>query len=154
MTYATNATGSFFLDLPALDPKGEVSLRFHDGSEVTAASPVPDLANHHRLAVQWLDGDRFTLSGDGPITSLGAKATVLPMYAQIITLPAPDAPLAIEAPVTPDTCGREMMALAVYSNGGRLTLADLSIALPDCDAKGGFVVLNNPLPDMTLAAQE
>lgn len=153
VTYQTNAAGSFFLDLPALDAAGEVSLRFSDGTETAAAAPLSDMADHRRLALQWLDGDSFTLAGDGPVIALGAKATVLPMYAQIITLPAPDAPLAIEAPVTAQTCGREMMALAVYSEAGRLTLADLSVALPDCDAEGGFVVLNNPVPDMKLAAQ-
>lgn len=154
VTYQTTATGSFFLDLPALDPAGDISLRFADGTEVAAAAPVPDMADHHRLAVQWLDGDSFTVTGDGPVTTLGTRATVLPMYAQVITLPAADAPLSIEAPVTPETCGREMMAMAVYSDAGRLTVADLSIALPDCDAEGGFVVLNNPVPDMKLAAEE
>ena len=153
VTYQTNAAGSFFLDLPALDAGGEVSVRFSDGTETAAAAPLADMADHRRLALQWLDGDIFTLSGDGAITQLGAKATVLPMYAQIITLPAPDALLTIEAPVTDQTCGREMMALAVYSEAGRLTLSDLSVALPDCDAEGGFVVLNNPVPDMKLAAQ-
>lgn len=153
ITFQTNATGSFFLDLPALDAKGEVSLRFADGTETSAAVDMPDLAAYRRLALQWLEGDSFALSGDGAITTLGEDATVLPMYAQIITLPAPDAPLTIEAPVTPATCGREMMALAVYSEAGRVTLSDLSVALPECDAEGGFVVLNNPVPDMKLAAQ-
>ncbi len=153
VTYATNAAGSFFLDLPALDAAGEVSLRFADGTEIATAAPLPDMADHQRLALQWLDGDSFTLSGDGAVTTLGTKATVLPMYAQIITLPAPDAVHSIEAPVTPLTCGREMMALAVYSEAGNLTLSDLSVAMPDCDAEGGFVVLNNPVPDMKLAAQ-
>jgi hypothetical protein len=154
VTYATTANGSFFLDLPALDAAGQVSLRFADGTEITAAAPVPDMAGLHRLAVQWIDGDRFTVSGDGPVVALGSDATILPMYAQIITLPAADAALSIESPVTAETCGREMMAMAVYSDAGRLTLADLSVALPDCDAEGGFVVLNNPLPDMKLAVQE
>ncbi len=153
VTYATNAAGSFFLDLPALDAAGEVSLRFADGTETATAAPLPDMADHQRLALQWLDGDSFTLSGAGAVTTLGTKATVLPMYAQIITLPAPDAAHSVEAPVTPLTCGREMMALAVYSEAGNLTLSDLSVAMPDCDAEGGFVVLNNPVPDMKLAAQ-
>lgn len=153
VTYQTNAEGAFVLDFPALDAAGEVSLRFADGTEIAAAAPLPDMADHHRLALQWLDGDSFTLSGEGAVTTLGANATVLPMYAQIITLSAPDAAHGIEAPVTPKTCGREMIALAVYSEAGRLTLSDLSVAMPDCDAEGGFVVLNNPVPDMKLAAQ-
>ena len=153
ITFQTNSMGSFFLDLPALDARGEVSLRFADGTETSAAVPLPDITAYRRLALQWLEGDTFTLTGDGPVTSLGEKATVLPMYAQIITLPAPDAPLAIEAPITPTSCGREAMAVAVYSEAGRITLSDLSVALPECDDEGGFVVLNNPVPDMKLAAQ-
>lgn len=153
VTYATNAAGSFFLDLPALEPTGQIAIRFSDGAEATAAAPVPDLADHRRLALQWLDGDSFILSGDGPVVTLGTDATVLPMHAQIITLPTPDTALRIEAPVTPETCGREAMALAAYAEDGTLTLSDISMAMPACDEAGGFVVLNNPVPDMKLAAR-
>ena len=152
VTYRTTATGSLFLDLPALDAKGDVRIRFPDGQERTAAAPVTDLAALRRFALQWIQGDSFTLQTDAPVTTLGTDATVLPMYAQIVTLPAADTPLAIETAVTATNCGREALGAAYYSEGGTVRIADLSLALPDCDAEGGFVVLNNPVADMKLAA--
>jgi hypothetical protein len=35
-----------------------------------------------------------------------------------------------------------------------VTRADLSLAMPDCDGEGGFVALNNPVPETKLAATE
>jgi len=154
VTYQTTATGSLFLDLPALEAKGELSIRFQDGTEVMAAAPVPELAGMRRFALQWIDGDSFNLATDAPVMQLGTAATVLPMYALVATLPDASTPLAIEAPVTEDNCGREALGAAYFSEGGALAIADLTMALPECDSAGGFVVLNNPIADMKLAAAE
>lgn len=154
VTYRTTATGALFLDIPALDAKGDIKVRFPDGTELRAESPVPDIAQFRRFALQWIEGDSFTLVTDAPVQSLGEQATVLPMYAQVVTLPAADAPLAIETAVTDTNCGREALGAAFYSEGGKVRIADLSLALPDCDAEGGFVVLNNPVTDMKLAAAQ
>lgn len=154
VTYQTTATGSLFVDLPALDQKGDVSIRFSDGTEVSTAVPVPDLAGLRRFALQWIEGDDFTLVTKAPVVSLGSAATVLPMYAVVTTLPAADTPLSIETPITATACGREALGAAFFAEGGKLRIADLSVALPDCDAEGGFVVLNNPVADMKLASTE
>lgn len=154
VTYQTTATGSLFLDVPALDAAGDVSLRFPDGTEVTATAPVPELATLRRFALQWVDGDSFALVTDAPVTTLGTAATVLPMFAQVVTLPDPAAPLSIETEVTDRTCGREALGAAFYSEGGRVYSSDLALAMPDCDGAGGYVVLNNPVADMKLAAAE
>lgn len=154
VTYRTNAAGSLFLTLPALDARGDISLRFADGLELAASAPVPDLAGIHRFALQWMEGDAFTLDTPFPVTALGEEATVIPQYALVVTLPDPDAPLAVEAAVTARNCGMEALALAAYARNGQPILTDLFIALPECDGTDGFVVLNNPLPDMKLAATE
>lgn len=154
VTYQTTANGSLFLDFPALDKDGEIVLRFTDGSEVTAAAPVPELAELRRFALQWIEGDSFNLATDAPVISLGTAATALPMYALVATLPTPDTAIAIEAPISDASCGREALGAAYFSDGGVLSIADLSVALPECDAQGGFVVLNNPIADMKLAAAE
>ena len=154
VTYQTTATGALFLDLPALDARGEVRIRFADGTVVDAAAPVPDLAPLHRFALQWIEGDSFNLATDAPVITLGTGATVLPMYAKVVTLPAFDTPLAIEAAVTDTNCGREALGAAFYSESGQVRVADLSLALPDCDSLGGFVVLNNPVANMKLASAE
>lgn len=154
VTYQTTATGSLFLDFPALDAAGDVSIRFPDGTEVSAMAPVPELATLQRLALQWVDGDSFALVTDAPVTTLGTAVTVLPMYAQVVTLPASDTPLSIETEVTDRTCGREALGAVFYSDGGQVHSSDLALAMPDCDGAGGYVVLNNPVADMKLAAAE
>ena len=155
VTYQTTATGALFVDIPALDPSGELTLRLPDGTEAHATAPIPEVAALRRLAVQWMAGDRFTFTGDGAQIALGTASGPVPMLAQVITLsPDPAAPTAIEAEVTSGTCGRELLGEVLYSADGTVTRADLSLAMPDCDGTGGFVALNNPIPDTKLAATE
>jgi hypothetical protein len=63
VTGKTNAAGSLFVALPAMDQQGLVDVRFADGTALHAAMPVPELAGLGRLAVQWQAGDRFGLHG-------------------------------------------------------------------------------------------
>jgi hypothetical protein len=152
VTYQTTATGALFIDIPALDPAGALSIRFPDGQVAEAAAPVPEVAALRRLAVQWMEEDSFTLTGPGAVMSLGTVSGPVPMQARMIDLTDDATPVAIEAEITPRTCGRELLGEVLYSEDGRITRADLSLAMPDCDGTGGFVALNNPLPDMKLAA--
>lgn len=155
VTYQTTASGAFFADIPALEATGIVTIRLQDGSEISASSPVPDVAVISRLVVQGMAGDRFSLNSDRPAVSLGAEVGPAPLHAQVITWTGDDAPsLSIEAEVTPSTCGRELLGEVLFGEGGQITRADLTLAMPDCDGEGGFVALNNPLPDMKLAATE
>lgn len=155
VTYLTTATGALFADIPALDSAGTLAIRFPDRREVRASAPVPELAGIRRLAVQWMADDRLTLTGDGTKTVLGVLSGPAPMLAQVMTLPpAAKAAPTIEAEVTPQTCGRELLGEVFYSESGRMTRADLSLAMPECDGMGGFVALNNPVPDMKLVAAD
>lgn len=155
VTYQTTATGGLFVDIPALEPSGALTLRLPDGTEARATAPVPEVAAQRRLAVQWMAGDSFSVTGDGTQIPLGTLSGPVPMLAQVVTL-SPDAstPPVIEAEITPETCGRELLGEVLYSENGTVTRADLSLAMPDCDGIGGFVALNNPVPDMKLAATE
>jgi hypothetical protein len=153
VTYQTTATGALFADIPAMDASGALSIRFADGQLVEARAPMPEVAALRRLAVQWMQDDRFLLTGEEAPFLLGTLSGPVPMQAQVITLSSDtEAPLVIEAEVTDQTCGRELLAEVLYSEAGLVTRADLSLAMPDCDGAGGFVALNNPLPDMKLAA--
>jgi hypothetical protein len=77
------------------------------------------------------------------------------MLAEIYTFPAQTTPhLTIEAAITATTCGRELIGETLFSDGGKVTVAELTMAVPGCDDLGGFVVLNNPLSDMKLALAE
>lgn len=152
VTFQTTATGALFVSLPGMDMKGDLSVRFPDGSQVSAQAPMPELANLHRVAVQWMAADRFALRSDSPAVLIGTASGPLPMQAEVVTLPDTAAPfLSIEAEVTAATCGRELLGEVLTSDGGVVTRADLSLAMPECDGKGGFVALNNPLVETKLA---
>lgn len=155
ITARTDAAGALALDLPALAADGVVTVSFADGLTLQDARPVPDLSGLRRLALQWQAGDRFTLQAapDAQGIALGDPAAQPGLLAQIHTLPAGSAAaVMIEAAVTPDTCGREMLAQTLDSRGGQVILTDLTLAMPDCDGRSGYLVLNNLFGDMKIAA--
>jgi len=170
-------SGLLTVDLPALNTRGEVSVLFADASVSRDAVPVPAAANLRRFAVQWMADDAFDLhayedgadfgtpghvSAGNPVSptggylvSLGDAALDLPMLAQVYTWPADAAHRAevvVEAPVTAKTCARELLGETILADNGTVTVTDLTLAMPECDAQGDILVLNNLLPDMTLAA--
>lgn len=60
--------------------------------------------------------------------------------------------LSVEAEVTAANCGREIMAETLQPGAdGRMEPAELTLFMPDCDAKGEFLVLKNVLQDMKIA---
>jgi hypothetical protein len=77
------------------------------------------------------------------------------MMAEVYTWPA-DAAVSVvpsvEAVVTDATCARELLGETIHAADGKVTIKDLTLAMPDCDALGDILVLNNLVPDVTLAA--
>ena len=85
--------------------------------------------------------------------ALGDPAASLPMMAEVYTWPAGVAVVpVIEAEVTEATCGRELMGETLMSDRGAVTATDLTLAMPGCEAVGDILVLNNLVPETTLAA--
>ncbi len=167
----TLATGSLFTSIPAMEATGAVEAVFDDGVTVAAVAPVPDVAGLRRLAVEWQDADRFALNGfeigadygeaghrtvaNGGVIALGDPAVSPAALAEVYTFPDPAASrVTVEAEVTEATCGRELAGRLLLSENGVARATDLALAMPECDTAGGFVVLNNPLPETTLAAAE
>lgn len=61
--------------------------------------------------------------------------------------------LSIEAEVTAGNCGQDISAQAIeLRRDGTLRTRELSLAVPDCDGVGDFLVLNNLLDDLKIAA--
>ncbi len=93
--------------------------------------------------------------GGGYLMILGDTQATPPMLAEVYTYPK-DAvmpvEISIEAVVTTETCGRELLGEVIISDGGSPTVSDLVLAMPDCSAFGDILVLKNPVPDLTLAA--
>ena len=60
--------------------------------------------------------------------------------------------LTVEAEVIKANCGQEIEAQSIELLGdAKIKTQDLSVAVPDCDAVGSFLVLNNLLQDMKVA---
>ena len=183
VTGRLSPAGTLAMTLPALTSPAEVSIAFSDGSDVKQTADVPDLDRFDRFAVQWMAEDSFALhafadgagydqpghiragvapgplADGGFVLALGDAGVDRPLLAQVFTWPAgrpalsAKVDLMIEAPVTEATCGREMLGETVQRIGGRLSVRDLTLAMPDCDGTGGFVVLTDPLADERLAAR-
>lgn len=182
ITGRTTLDGKLMLDLPAMEVQARVTVNFIDGSDVLGRVEVPEVKDLHRFAVQWMENDRFDLqayedgadfgtpgninttntgfSTDGTapkggyLTVLGDTSVSLPMQAQIYTFPRQgEAEVMVEAVVTPSTCGREMLGEAVTSVGGKVSVSDVTLAMPDCSVPGGVLVLKNIVPDMEVAVR-
>ena len=176
VTVTTTANGSVFLALPALETEAVVEARLADGTELSDSVTVADLAALRRFGVQWQGNDAFQVYGIEPagtisaanpgtapvvnlplaggfLTRLGDPAARTPLLAEIYTFPGTSpAEVVVEAAVTPATCGREILGETLVSVGGTVRVTDLTLAMPECDAVGDFLVLNNLAPDLTLAA--
>lgn len=95
----------------------------------------------------------------GTMTVLGEADTLNPNLVQIYTFPIRTAKqtgtvaLSVEAEVTKANCGRDIAAQSLeLRDGGRVRTQDLVLSMPDCSAKGDFLVLNNLVDDLKIAA--
>ena len=182
ITGKTSASGTMFLNLPAMEPQARLDLTFPDGEKLGSVVEMPEAATLQRFAVQWLERDAFQLHAfengadygqpghvnagaphtpapglaatGGFVTLLGDASVDLPMLAEVYTFPlAGSAEVLVEAAVTPETCGRELLGETLSAMGGKVTVSELTLAMPECDAAGDILVLKNLVPEMTLAAR-
>ncbi|MEL7252615.1 MAG: hypothetical protein AAGL23_00465 [Pseudomonadota bacterium] len=60
--------------------------------------------------------------------------------------------LSLEAVVTEANCGRDLEAQVIQKSGDTpMKVRELTLAMPDCDAIGDFLVLNNMFDDLNIA---
>jgi len=179
VTARTNATGSLFVTLPAMQVQADVSVLFADQTTVAAEIAMPELATVRRFGVQWMAEDAFQLQAlengaaygsphhmsaanpgagvtpaSGAMSVLGDAGVDRPMLAQIYTYPADPkgrVEVIVEAQVTEATCNRDLLGETITSVGGKATVTDLTVATPTCDAVGDILVLKNLAPDLKIA---
>ena len=100
------------------------------------------------------------LGEGGFLTVLGNAGAFAPRLAEVYTFPTATAAregnidLTVETEVTAANCGRliEAQALEIRAEG-ELRTRDLSLNMPNCDAIGNFLVLNNLMDDLKIAAK-
>ena len=182
VTVMTDGAGRAETLLPAFEAAGGVIATLSGSAVAVGGVAIPDLDAFERVALQWQGADEFALHafvGDAGFGEPGhvwsgapdgqgvGNAFVLgfdgdgvewPLRAEVLTWLHGDAQpdIEIEAPVTAATCGREMLgeALILQRSGSaiRADTADVAVAMPSCEATGGFVVLRNLIPEPTLSS--
>lgn len=106
-------------------------------------------------------GDQIAAQADsGFVIRLGDISTLFPKLAEIYTFPTGLAQksgtvaLSVETEVTSANCGRDISAQSLELRGGSsLSTRDLVLSMPDCSAVGDFLVLNNLVDDLKIAAR-
>lgn len=96
----------------------------------------------------------------GFITRLGVDSADAALIAEIYTFPSGavsqdgTVQLSVEAEVTAGNCGRDVAAQSIQiAPAADPSVIDLTMTMPDCSTIGEFLVLNNMLRDLTLAAR-
>ena len=96
----------------------------------------------------------------GFVTRLGDDSADAALIAEVYTFPNGTAShdgtvdLSVEAEVTAANCGRDVAAQSIQiMPGAEPAVIDLTMTMPACDAVGEYLVLNNMLQDLTLAAR-
>lgn len=95
----------------------------------------------------------------GFLTRVGDANAPEPLIAEIYTFPSGTArksgsiALSVEAEVTATNCGRDIQAQSLEMRGlNSLKSQNLTLSVPNCDAAGDFLVLNNLLEDLKVAS--
>ena len=108
----------------------------------------------------WSGMTTATLGNGGSVTRLGDPDTLAPQLAEIYTFPSGTSKrsgtvaLSVEAEVTAENCGRDISAQSLELHSSQaLRSRDLVLSVPNCAAIGDFLVLNNLVQDLTIAAR-
>jgi hypothetical protein len=169
----TSVDGSLNVALPALEAEALVSVYFAQSEMVIGSVSVPDIATVQRFALQWTRDNAFTLriseddnifvggrdgrntSGGQKIIALGDTSVDQPMFASVYTYPSEgvaEVDVVVEVAITPRTCGQRLLPEAIVSDAGKVTVEQLQVLIPNCDAAGDILVLKNLAPDLKIAA--
>ncbi len=177
----TDSYGVLQMTIPALSEYAIFLISFEDETGTVATTHVTDIAQYNRVALQWQgetelqihalefgasygsDGhvwDGASAQGTGDIVRLGQQGLSKTQNIEVYSFPAGTSDqsgtidLTVEAEVTEANCGHTLnvQALELLSDR-RLRSRDMSLALPDCSRAGEFLVLNNLLSDLTIAAK-
>ncbi len=181
LTQVTDQNGTLRVTIPALSEYAIFLISFPDQTGTVATTHVPDLKDYDRVALQW-KGDKAlqihalefgasyggeghvwsnsATAGAGSVVSLGHSGLTDAQNIEVYSFPAGQSQqsgtidLTVEAEVTENNCGHTLnvQSIELRANTG-LRSRDLSVAVPDCSQLGEFLVLNNLLQDLTIAAK-
>ena len=106
------------------------------------------------------DLDAAVHGDSGLLTALGARSAADPFLAEVYTFPRSasrrtgEVVLSVETEIAAANCGEEVEAQVLEVRGGSdLSAREMRLNVPDCAASGSFLVLNNLLRDLKVAAR-
>lgn len=144
-----------FYDRTALQWRGESGLQLHAremGAEYFADGHIWSGAQGSVEAAARGEG--------GFLTRLGDAAAPEPLLAEVYSFPAGtaqtngDVSLSVEAEITSANCARDIAAQTLHwQSEGALATRELALAMPECDAVGDFLVLDDVVRDIEVAAR-
>ncbi|WP_299890670.1 hypothetical protein [uncultured Ruegeria sp.] len=181
VTQMTDKNGALNLTIPALSEYAIFLISFEDETGTVATTHVPDIAEHERVVLQWRGDTALQIHalefgasyggeghiwadtsayGAGNVVSLGHSGLVEAQNIEVYSFPTGQADqsgtidLTVEAEVTEANCGQTLSAQSLELRADRrLRSRDLILNLPDCSQAGEFMVLNNLLQDLKVAAK-
>ncbi|CUH86491.1 hypothetical protein PH5382_00404 [Phaeobacter sp. CECT 5382] len=95
----------------------------------------------------------------GQVLRLGDHAQLAPRLVEVYSFQrglsdgSGSIEISVEAEVTEINCGREISAQSLRLSAGRIQTRDLILDMPDCSATGDFLVLNNLVENLKIAAK-
>lgn len=117
-------------------------------------------ADYNEAGHVWAANVGAAVGQGGLLTVLGDTRRDNALRAEVYTFPAGRTAadgavrLTVEAEITQGNCGRAVSAQSIrIAPGSDPVAVDLTMTMPDCDAVGEFLVLNNMFEDLTLAMQ-
>ncbi len=156
--------GSHTALIPALDADAPFAVSLASGWRAEARVEGLALAGYERAAISWAGapGLRLAASAGGPqqggfVTELGDRDLPDPQLAVVLTLPPDEAgsPVRLEAEVAigPENCGTGITGRALALSGdGRIATTSLEVQIPQCDGRGGFLLLKNLFQNTKIAS--
>ncbi|GHF33625.1 translocase [Seohaeicola zhoushanensis] len=181
-TETTSRDGGLHLVVPAMSHKAVFIVQFDNGRGAVASADVAGLDGIDRVALQWTGDTGFQVharefgaayGSDGHVWAgsvashnggsfqrLGDPGALGAKVVEVYTFPTEGAKrsgtvdLTIEAEITAANCGRDISAQSIeLRQDAGLRTQDLVLSMPDCSAVGDFLVLNNLVDDLKIAAK-
>lgn len=142
---------------------------------------VPDMAEVDRVVLQWSGNSGFEIharefgaqygelghvwhgadqvGSAGQVIQLGDATQLAPRLAEVYSFHRAGAQAAgvieisVETEISQINCGRDISAQTLRISQGRVQTRDLVLSMPDCGAAGDFLVLNNLVENLKIAAK-
>jgi len=181
-TAVTDDAGNLSMQVPALTETAVYIVELASGQGAVASTRVVGLDQIDRVALQWTGNSGFEIharefgaeygqaghvwsgadiSGQASqVQRLGDASQLAPRLVEVYSFARNMADasgtvaLSIEAEVTAINCGREISAQTLeLREGKKLRTRDLVLSMPNCNAIGDFLVLNNLVEDLKIATR-